>query len=141
MPAVGARLSVLALDFVLTARHVSPAHTLDALDDDALGDTRIAGRDQIPDAVAPTPHDEETIARLQHGPHAVAGDGDAADEAATTPCYFLVFQKMSAISSIFSSSCVPTATSLVCLASPASFVAFQKSSCSCGNSSRCGGLK
>jgi hypothetical protein len=55
--------------------------------------------------------------------------------------YFLVSQKILSISAIWASSSSATATSLVFLASPAFFVAFQNKSWSCGYFSRCSGLK
>ncbi len=55
--------------------------------------------------------------------------------------YALVSQKILPISSIESSSFWPCAGSCAFLARPASFVAFQNSSWSCGYFSRCSGLK
>ena len=54
---------------------------------------------------------------------------------------FLVSQKMRSISAIWRRRSSATATSVVCLVSPAVFVAFQKRSCSSGYFSRCTGLK
>ena len=57
------------------------------------------------------------------------------------PTYFLVSQKILSISAIWASSSSATLTSVLFFTSPAFFVAFQKMSWSCGNFSRCSGLK
>lgn len=81
---------------------------------------------------------------IRSGAHDAPPEGPGGHTGGGAPrasAYFLVSAKISAISSMRSSSCWPTASSLVFLASPAALVARQNRSWSCGNCSTCGGLK
>ncbi len=111
----------------------------DALHEEPGRLTRIGGDDELSDPRrAPEPVDEQPIALAQRGLHAPAGDRDPEE---TTRCYFLVAQKMSAISFTAACSSAAAAASTVCLFFEQSLAAFQNVSWSFGYFSRCSGLK
>lgn len=100
---------------------------------------RINGDDELSDPRrAREPADEQPIALAQRGLHAPAGDRDPEE---STRRYFLVAQKMSAISLTAACSSAAAAATTVCLFFEQSFAAFQNVSCSFGYFSRCSGLK